>query len=55
MKKILFNQVTWYSKLIALALFVALPFISFYLGIQYEKVMVSIAESIQANYSVYQK
>ncbi|HSX57731.1 MAG TPA: hypothetical protein VLE47_00470 [Candidatus Saccharimonadales bacterium] len=32
-----FNQVTWYSKLIALILFVALPFIGFYLGMQYQE------------------
>ena len=31
------NKVTWYSKLVALALFVALPFIGFYLGVKYEK------------------
>ena len=30
------NKVTWYSKLLALILFVALPFIGFYLGIKYE-------------------
>ncbi|HEX4104266.1 MAG TPA: hypothetical protein VHZ04_02185 [Candidatus Paceibacterota bacterium] len=29
------NKVTWYSKLIALILFVVLPFVGFYLGIQY--------------------
>ena len=33
--KIQWNKVTWYSKLIALALFVALPFIGFYYGAQY--------------------
>jgi hypothetical protein len=31
------NKVTWYSKLIALILFIALPFIGFYLGITYQK------------------
>lgn len=33
--KIEWNKVTWYSKLIALALFVALPFIGFYYGTHY--------------------
>ena len=30
------NKVTWYSKVLALALFVALPFIGFYFGVKYE-------------------
>ena len=34
-----FNTVTPLSKTIALALFVALPFIGFYLGIQYQKAL----------------
>lgn len=33
--KIAWNSVTWYSKLIALILFIALPFIGFWLGTQY--------------------
>jgi hypothetical protein len=33
------NKVTWYSKLIALALFVALPFIGFYYGTQYGEIV----------------
>ncbi len=33
--KIQWNRVTWYSKLLALALFVALPFIGFWYGAQY--------------------
>ncbi len=32
-----FNQVTWYSKLAALALFVALPFLGFWVGLEYQK------------------
>ncbi len=32
-----FTQVTWYSKLLALALFVALPFLGFYAGTWYQK------------------
>ncbi len=35
MKPIFWNRVTWYSKAVALVLFVALPFAGFYLGIQY--------------------
>ncbi len=33
--KIKWNKVTWYSKILALALFVALPFAGFYLGVRY--------------------
>jgi hypothetical protein len=33
--KIQWNKVTWYSKWLALALFVALPFIGFYFGVRY--------------------
>jgi hypothetical protein len=33
--KIAWNKVTWYSKVIALVLFVAFPFIGFCLGMQY--------------------
>jgi hypothetical protein len=33
--KIEWNKVTWYSKLIALGLFVVLPFLGFWLGTQY--------------------
>ena len=32
-----FTQVTWYSKLLALILLVALPFIGFYAGVWYQK------------------
>ncbi len=35
--KIQWNKVTWYSKVLALALFVALPFIGFKLGMCYER------------------
>ena len=35
--KIKWNEVTWYSKIIALAMFIIFPIIAFYLGIQYEK------------------
>jgi hypothetical protein len=30
------NKVTWYSRYLAMILFVALPFLGFYLGIRYE-------------------
>lgn len=33
--KVEWNKVTWYSKCLALALFIALPLIGFYLGIRY--------------------
>lgn len=33
--KIEWHKVTWYSKIVALALFVALPFIGFYIGSRY--------------------
>lgn len=35
--KVEWNKVTWYSRLIALVMFASLPFIGFYLGIQYQK------------------
>ncbi|HEY5220600.1 MAG TPA: hypothetical protein VIJ29_00405 [Candidatus Paceibacterota bacterium] len=43
--KIEWNKVTWYSKLIALALFVALPFIGFYYGVQYGKIAASVGQT----------
>ena len=49
--KIEWNKVTWYSKFIALALFVALPFIGFYYGTQYGKIAArdrSSADAISA-------
>jgi hypothetical protein len=38
--KVQWNTVTWYSKLLALALFVALPFVGFWYGIQYGELLV---------------
>ena len=32
-----YNQVTWYSKVIAMVLFIALPFVGFYLGMKYQE------------------
>ena len=43
--KIEWNKVTWYSKLLALALFVALPFIGFYYGVRYEKTVAAIGQT----------
>ncbi len=42
MQKIEWNKVTWYSKLLALILFVALPFLGFYYGMEYQKTLLSI-------------
>jgi hypothetical protein len=42
--QIQWNKVTWYSKLIALVLFVALPFIGFYYGTQYGKTIALIGQ-----------
>ncbi len=42
--RIEWNKVTWYSKLLALALFVALPFIGFYYGTQYGKTIAEIGK-----------
>ncbi|HUC31170.1 MAG TPA: hypothetical protein VMR99_00570 [Candidatus Paceibacterota bacterium] len=39
------NKVTWYSKLIALALFVALPFVGFYYGVQYGKLIAPLGQA----------
>src|SRR3990172_5570271 len=33
--KIIYNEITWYSKLLAMLLFASLPFIGFYFGIKY--------------------
>jgi len=33
--KVEWNKATWYSKILALVLFVALPFVGFYFGVQY--------------------
>jgi hypothetical protein len=42
MKKIEWNKVTWYSKVLALALFVVLPFTGFYYGMEYGKTLAFI-------------
>ena len=43
--KVEWNKVTWYSKLVALALFVALPFIGFYYGAQYGKITALLGQA----------
>lgn len=37
-----FNKVTWYSKLLALVIFITLPFVGFYLGVKYEELKNSV-------------
>ena len=32
-----FHKVTWYSKAAAMILFIALPFIAFFLGMKYQE------------------
>jgi hypothetical protein len=43
--KIEWNKVMWYSKIIALALFVALPFIGFYYGTKYGETVSFLQQS----------
>lgn len=43
--KIEYTKVTWYSKLLALILFIGLPFLGFYLGSKYEKLVVAAEPS----------
>jgi len=40
-----FREVTWYSKLFALILFVALPFLGFYAGMKYEQAVAPSSEN----------
>lgn len=44
-----FNQVTWYSKLAALALFVALPFLVFWLGMKYQAAINPSSSVVSSN------
>ncbi len=46
--KVEWNKVTWYSKTLALALFVALPFAGFSLGVRYGKIEESTAGAFLA-------
>ena len=43
--KIEMRRVTWYSKLIALALFIAMPFFGFFLGMKYQQILDVVADS----------
>ena len=43
--KIEWTKVTWYSKFLALVLFVALPFIGFYYGVQYGKITAPLSQT----------
>ena len=49
-----FNSVTWYSKLLALILFIALPFAGFYAGIKYQEATTPSSESPKATSSAKQ-
>jgi len=42
------NKVTWYSKLLALVIFVVLPFVGFYYGIKYGEVIANIGQTSMA-------
>ncbi|OGD86908.1 hypothetical protein A2Z23_01440 [Candidatus Curtissbacteria bacterium RBG_16_39_7] len=42
------DQVTWYSKLLAAILFVALPFVGFCLGMKYQQA-ITISQKVPAN------
>lgn len=44
-----FNQVTWYSKILALALFVALPFLGFWLGVKYQEAINPSSSAVSSN------
>jgi len=44
-----FNQVTWYSKLLAMILFIALPFLGFYVGMKYERAIVPPSQDLRTN------
>ena len=43
--KVEWNKVTWYSKLVALVFFVALPFLGLYLGIKYGEAKQRVADN----------
>lgn len=40
------NKVTWYSKALAMAVFVALPFIAFWLGVKYAQLKFAATLSV---------
>ena len=47
-----FTQITWYSKLAATVLFVALPFIGFYAGVWYQKNISTETSGVTTNGSI---
>lgn len=49
MANIVWNKVTWYSKMIAAAIFVILPFVGFYYGIQYGEGIELANQAVQAS------
>jgi hypothetical protein len=49
MSNIQWNKVTWYSKALALIVFVVLPFVGFYLGVQYGTIQNYIAATPKAS------
>ena len=48
MPKIQWNKVTWYSKTLALVIFIVLPFIFFYYGVQYGILLQLAKDATQA-------
>jgi membrane-bound inhibitor of C-type lysozyme len=50
---IVFNKVTWYSRLLALILFLLiLPALAFYIGMQYERFLALSEDMAQESYAV---
>jgi hypothetical protein len=47
--KIKWNKVTWYSKLVAIVVFVVTFFLGFNLGVQYEKVYFENLADVSGN------
>lgn len=55
--KIIWNKVTRYSKFLSAVLFIALPFVGFYLGIIYEKIVdqptpVPVVKTVYNRYTI---
>jgi len=48
MAKIQWNKVTWYSKTLAAVFFITVPFVGFYLGVQYGKMLTPFLVSPEA-------
>ena len=43
------NEVTWYSRIIAILLFVGiLPVLNFYIGVKYQETIFALEESVNA-------